>query len=343
LDGPVIEESRPIRWGVLGPGQIARTFANDLALLTGEAELAAVGSRSFERAERFAQELGFARTYGSYEELAADPEVDVIYVATPHNDHFPSARICLEAGKAVLVEKPLTVTAAEAEELISVASDRGLFLMEAMWTRTQPLILQAAEIVGSGELGPVRHLSASFGFAFDGDVAHRLLDPAQAGGAILDQGVYPMHAAHLFLGEPDELYGTGSLASTGVDGHAAALLEYRATDHRPAATAVLACSLEADLPTRLGVFCTDGQVIIDDFFIRPGEMTIIRGRGHRPTSETLINEWPGGGYTYQAREVMRSLRAGEKESPMVPWQATLATMRTLDRWREAVMAAVGRR
>jgi len=340
----VINDSRPIRWGVLGPGHIAQTFARDLALLAGEAELTAVGSRSLDRAQRFAEDMGFARGYGSYEELAADPGVDVIYVATPHSDHLPSARICLEAGKAVLVEKPLTVTAAEAEELVALAGDRGLFLMEAMWTRTQPLIRRAAELVGSGELGPVKHLTASFGFAFDGDAAHRLLDPAQAGGAILDQGVYPMHAAQLFLGEPDEVHGSGSLAATGVDGHAAALLEYRATDRRPAATAFVACSLEADLPTRLGVFCVDGRVIIDDFFIRPAELTIVRGRGHRIGSEeTLTNEWPGGGYTYQAQEVMRCLRAGEKESPMVPWQATLATMRTLDRWREAVLAAVGRR
>jgi predicted dehydrogenase len=121
----------------------------------------------------------------------------VIYVATPHHDHFPSARRCLEAGKAVLVEKPLTVSPAEAEELIMLAGQRRLFLMEAMWMRTQPLIRKAVEIVDSGVLGAVRHVSASFGFAFDGGPSHRLLDPGQAGGAILDLGVYPVHAAHL--------------------------------------------------------------------------------------------------------------------------------------------------
>jgi predicted dehydrogenase len=340
LDGPVINEPRRIRWGVLGTGGIATTFARDLALLTDEAELAAVASRRLDRAQRFAGEIGFARAYGSYEELAADPDLDVIYVATPHHDHFPSARHCLEAGKAVLVEKPLTVTPAEAEELIMLAGQRGLFLMEALWMRTQPLIRKAVEIVGSGVLGAVRHVSASFGFAFDGGPSHRLLDPAQAGGAILDLGVYPVHAAHLFLGEPDELDGYGYLAETGVDSHAAALLHHHATDARPAATASLLCSLETDLPTRLEVFCSDGRVIIDGYFIRPAEMTIVRGRGQDAEQEVLITGWPGGGYTFQAQEVMRCLRAGETESPLVPWQATLAGVRTLARWQAAVPGEV---
>jgi predicted dehydrogenase len=339
LDRPVISEPRRIRWGVLGTGQIARTFARDLALLTDEAELAAVGSRRLDRAQPFASELGFARAYGSYEDLAADPALDVIYVATPHHDHFPSARRCLESGKAVLVEKPLTVTPAESEKLIMLAGQRSLFLMEAMWMRTQPLIRKAVEIVGSGVLGAVRHVGASFGFAFDGGPSHRLLDPAQAGGAILDLGPYPVHAAHLFLGEPDELDGYGSRAETGVDSHAAALLHHHATDARPAATASLVCSLETDLPTRLEVFCSDGRVIIDDF-LRPAEMTIVRGRREGAEQEVLISGWPGGGYTFQAQEVTRCLRVGETASPLVPWQATLASIRTLARWQAAVPGEV---
>jgi predicted dehydrogenase len=189
-------------------------------------------------------------------------------------------------------------------------------------------------------LGAVRHVSASFGFAFDGGPSHRLLDPGQAGGAILDLGPYPVHAAHLFLGEPDELVGYGSWAETGVDSHAAALLHHYATGERPAATAALVCSLETDLPTRLEVFCSDGRVIIDDFFLRPAEVTIVRGRGEGAEHEVLITGWPGGGYTFQAQEVMRCLRAGEVESPLVPWQATLAGIRTLARWQAAVPGEV---
>jgi len=153
----------------------------------------------------------------------------------------------------------LTVTDAEAGELVRKAGERNLFLMEAVWTRTNPLIRKATEIVRSGELGPVRHVAASFGFVFDGEKSHRLLDPQQAGGAILDLGVYPVHGVNLFLGEPEEVLGFGGFASTGVDSHAAATLTYPPTADRPAATAGIVCTLEATVPNRLEVFCTTAQ------------------------------------------------------------------------------------
>ncbi|HEX8511059.1 MAG TPA: Gfo/Idh/MocA family oxidoreductase, partial [Propionibacteriaceae bacterium] len=278
--------------------------------------------------------------YGSYAELAADEGVDVVYIGSTHNDHYDSAVLCLEAGKAVLVEKPLTVSAAQGEELVELARSRGVFLMEAVWTRTNPLIRKAVELVKSGELGAVRHVSASFGFAFDGDESHRLLDPGQAGGAILDLGVYPVHGVNLFLGEPEQVLGYGSHASTGVDSHAAALLTYPPTDGRTAATASVLCTMEATVPTRLEVFCSDGQVSIDNF-IRPAEMSVFRGNDRTEGPEGFITQWPGGGYTFEAQEVMRCLRAGETESPLVPWADTLAGLRTLDRWRAAVDAGAG--
>ncbi|MBA3528576.1 MAG: Gfo/Idh/MocA family oxidoreductase, partial [Propionibacteriaceae bacterium] len=247
------ENPRQVGWGILSTGHIASVFAADLALLPDEAVLAAVGSRAASKAEAFASEYGFDRAYGSYAELAADENVDVVYIGSVHNDHFGSAKLCLEAGKAVLVEKPLTVSDAEAAELVRLAGDRNLFLMEAVWTRTNPLIRKATEIVRSGELGPVRHVAVSFGFAFDGDESHRLLDPEQAGGAILDLGVYPVHGVNLFLGEPEKLLGYGSYAGTGVDSHAAATLTYPATNSHPAATASVLCTLEANVPTRLEV------------------------------------------------------------------------------------------
>ena len=320
-----------IRWGILSTGHIASVLTRDLALLPDEAEVVAVGSRSLDKAQRFAAEHQIPRAYGSYAELAADPEVDVIYVASTHNDHLGSARLCLEAGKAVLVEKPLTVSATETEELIELAGEQGLFLMEALWSRTNPLLRQAAQIVQSGELGAIRHVNASFGFAFRGDESHRLLDPDQAGGAIFDLGVYPVHGVNLFLGEPSELYGFGTLAPTGVEAHAAALLTFAATKSRPPATASIACSLEADLPFRLEVLCTDGSLRFDNFLL-PSELTLTRGIGPDANKETLVTQWPGGGYTFEIGEVNRCLRAGELESPLVPWRDTLAVARTLDRW-----------
>ncbi len=336
-DGGVTDlDARTTGWGILSTGHIASVLTKDLALLPEEATLVAVGSRSADKAAAFAQEYGFRRSHGSYEELAADAGVDVIYVASPHSDHFASAKLCLEAGKAVLVEKPLTVTPEQGEELLALAQQRGLFVMEAMWTRTHPLIRHAAELVASGELGEIRHIDAQFGFNFDGPDSHRLLDPAQAGGAILDAGVYPAHAVHLFLGEPDTVHGFGSAASTGVDEHAAALLTYPATEERGPATASIMCTLRAALPNRLSVYCTKGRVMFDDFFLRPAELTVYRDGTDAP--EELVASWPGGGYTFQAQEVMRCLRAGETQSPLVPWEDTLAVSRTLSRWQDAVGA-----
>jgi predicted dehydrogenase len=321
-------------WGILSTGHIASVLAKDLALLPDEARLVAVGSRSTDKAAAFAAEYGFERSHGSYEELAADPDVDVVYIASPHNDHYPSAKLCLEAGKSVLVEKPLSVRPELSEDLVALARDRGLFLMEALWTRTQPLIRHAAELVAAGQLGEVRHIDAQFGFAFDGPVSHRLLDPEQAGGAILDAGVYPVHAVNLFLGEPTGLSGYGTYASTGVDDHAAALLTYPATAERGAATASVVCTLTAQLPTRLAVYCTQGRVMVDDFFIRPDRVSVYRAGQDAP--DQLVTSWPGGGYTFEAQEVMRCLRMGEQESPLVPWSSSLAVARTLARWQAAV-------
>lgn len=321
----------PVRWGILSTGHIASVLTRDLALLPEEAVVTAVGSRALKRAEEFADEYDIPRAYGSYAELAADPDVDVIYVASTHNDHLASARLCLEAGKAVLVEKPLTVSAAETEELVDLAGERGVFLMEALWSRTNPLLRQAAEIVRSGELGAVRHVNASFGFAFRGPSSHRLLDPDQAGGAILDLGVYPVHGVNLFLGEPDQLSGFGTLASTGVESHAAALLTFEATEFRPPATASITCSMEADLPQRLDVLCTEGSIQFANFLL-PNELTVVRGTGDGKHEETLVTQWPGGGYTFEIQEVNRCLRSGALESPLVPWKDTLAVARTLDRW-----------
>ncbi len=326
------------RWGIVSTGHIASVFARDLALLTDEAELAAVSSRTRAKAESFAAEYGFARAYGSVEELAADPEIDAVYVGSVHNDHYLSARACLAAGKAVLVEKPLTVTAAEAEALVDLARERGAFLMEAVWNRTNPLLRKAAELVAAGEIGDVRHVQSSFGFAFDGDPSHRLLDPAQAGGAILDLGVYPVHGVDLFLGEPDGMEGFGAIGETGVDTHAAAVLTFAAREDRPAATATVACSLLTDLPTRLEVFGSRGSLVLDNF-IKPDELRLVRERDGEP--EVFLTQLPGQGYTFEAQEVMRCLRAGALESPLVPWASTLGAMRTLDRWLAAVAARRG--
>jgi predicted dehydrogenase len=337
LDGTVTDLTS---WGILATGHIASVFVRDLALLPNEARLVAVGSRSLEKAMGFAADHGIPRAYDSYAELAGDPDIDVVYIASSHHDHFASAKLCLEGGKSVLVEKPLTTNPADTAELINLADERGLFLMEALWTRTNPLLRKAAALAASGDLGEIRHVSANFGFAFRGPLTHRLFDPAQAGGAILDAGVYPLHVVNLFLGEPAELVGYGSHAATGVDSHAAAVLNYPATEDRAAATATVICSLEADLSTSLEVYGSSGRIMINDFFILPKEMLVYRGHHRDIAPEVFVTQWPGGGYTFQAQEVMRCLRAGEVESPMVPWRDSLAVARTLALWQVAVGEAM---
>lgn len=330
------QQQRRIGWGVVSTGNIARSFSGDLALLEDEAALIAVSSRNAERAQSFAAEYGFSRSYGSVAELAADPVVDVVYIGSVHHDHLPAARICLEAGKSALVEKPLTTSAADTAELISIAERTGGFLMEAMWTRIHPLIRRAAEVVAAGEIGDIRHVSAGFGFNFDGPDDHRLLDPVQAGGVIWDCGVYPVHAVNLFLGEPAGVLASVSPARTGVDGHAAALLTFPARGTRPPATAAVLATMEVELPSALEVFGSAGRIMITDFFLRPETMIIYRDGAEL---EACDASWPGEGYCFEIREVERCLRAGEQESALVPWADTLAVARTLDAWRAALNPA----
>jgi len=312
---------------------MATVLTDDLKLLSDEAEIVAVGSRSLDKARAFAAEHAIRNAYGDYLSLVADPEVDVVYVSSPHNDHLGSSRLALEAGKAVLCEKPLTVSYEQTRELVDLARSRNLFLMEAVWMRTNPIMRKAAELVHSGELGPVRHASAQFGFSFDGDDAHRLLNPDLAGGGILDLGVYPAHAVDLFLGEPAEVRAAGSRLRTGVDGNATALLVYPATDDRLAATATVHCTLESSLDVRLEVLCRDGRIEIG-FFIKPEQMQVWRAGEDEP--ETFQTQLSGRGYTFQLQEVHRCLRSGELETPLVPWASTLGVARTLDAWMAGV-------
>lgn len=192
---------KPTRWGILGTGGIASTFATDLPLADGS-ELAAVGSRTLDAATEFADRHGFARAHGSWAELAADPEVDVIYVATPHAFHEAAAMTCLRAGNAVLCEKPMTLDRASSELLVAEARAQSVFLMEAMWMRCNPAIREITGLIAAGAIGTVTAVHADFGLRGPFDPAHRLRNPALGGGALLDLGVYPLNLAHLILGDP---------------------------------------------------------------------------------------------------------------------------------------------
>ncbi|EXG79483.1 Gfo/Idh/MocA family protein [Cryptosporangium arvum] len=318
-----------LRWGILGTGNIARTFTSDLLTLPDH-EVVAVGSRAAETAESFAAEFGIARAHGSYQALADDAGVDVVYVATPHAGHAAAALTCIAAGRHVLVEKPFTLDAAEATTVVTAARDAGVFCMEAMWTRFNPAIALLRELVDDGAIGEIVAVQADFGFAAAYDPKGRLWAPELGGGALLDLGVYPVSLASMLLGEPTTVLATAGKAATGVDANTGILLGYES-----GALAVLHCSLRGDTPARAEIIGTRGRIELAPLFFRATELTL-HHRDAEPRHETFT--LPGNGYTFQAEEVARRIRAGHTESDLMTLDETLSIARTLDRVRASFTA-----
>ncbi|MGW9438674.1 Gfo/Idh/MocA family protein [Streptomyces sp. NPDC055607] len=317
-----------VRWGILATGGIAERFTTDLRTLD-DAEVVAVASRSEAPAKAFAERFGIPRAYGEWAGLFADADVDVVYVATPHHAHRTAVGLALEAGKAVLCEKALTLNAREAAELVALARDRGLFLMEAMWMYCNPLIRRIAELVRDGAVGEVRTVQADFGLAGPFGADHRLRDPKTGGGALLDLGVYPVAFAQLLLGEPDSVQAHALLSPEGVDLNTGMLLGWSGTG----ASALLSCSIAADTPLTASVTGSLGRIDVPRGFFFPERFTLHR-EGAEP--EEFTAEADPHGFRHEAAEVMRCLRAGERESPLVPLDGSLAVMRTLDAVRDRI-------
>ncbi|MGH3148540.1 MAG: Gfo/Idh/MocA family protein [Rubrobacter sp.] len=315
---------RTFRWGILGTGGIARQFVEGLGALP-EAEVLAVGSRSDTSAEGFAEERGIPRRYGSYEDLVADPDVDVVYVATPHPFHAGNVELCLEAGKAVLCEKPLTVNAGEAERVIRLARERGLFLMEGMWTRFFPLMERVRALISGGGIGELRMLTADFGFRAPLDPASRLFAPDLGGGALLDVGVYCISLASMVLGPPVRTAGLSHVGETRVDEQAAVVLE-----HEEGRLSSLSVGIRTATPQEATILGTEGYVKIQAPWWRPTTMTISRPGGE---DETVEAQTTGNGFNYEAAEVMRCLEEGRTESGVMPLDETLSVMRAMDEIR----------
>ncbi|MCX4822692.1 Gfo/Idh/MocA family oxidoreductase [Streptomyces sp. NBC_01142] len=320
---------RTVRWGVLATGGIAAAFTADLQRMP-DAEVVAVASRTEASATAFADRFAIPRAYGDWASLAADEDVDVVYVATPHSAHRAAAGLCLEAGKAVLCEKAFTLNAAEAAELVALARDRGRFLMEAMWMYCHPLVRRIAGLVRDGAIGEVRTVQADFGLAGPFAPGHRLRDPALGGGALLDLGVYPVSFAQLLLGEPDRVQADALLSPEGVDLNTGMLLGWSDAG----AQALLSCSVTAGTPVTASVTGTAGRIEIPHGFFFPDRFVLHREGGQEP--EEFTAEGPRDSLQHEAAEVMRCLRAGETESPLVPLDGSLAVMRTLDAVRDRI-------
>jgi predicted dehydrogenase len=329
---PLAATGRPVRWGVVATGAIAATVTADLALLP-DAVLQAVSSRRADRAAAFAGQFGFATSYSDtaerlgYEALFADPDVEAVYVATPHAQHAEVVRAALTAGKAVLCEKPVTVNAREAAELVDLARERGVFLMEAVWTRFLPAYQRALQIAASGEIGTVQWVSAEVGFPAPADPTARIWARADGGGALLDLAVYPLLWAWGTLGLPDAVTAVGALNAEGVDAQNAVTLSYPS-----GAQAQLTTSLLARSPHTALVAGSGGWVRAQgpDAVYRPTRLDVQVGEGEPRTEEF---ELIGSGYVHELREVTRCLQQGLTESPVMPLEHSLATMRLLDQVR----------
>jgi predicted dehydrogenase len=310
-----------VRWGILAPGNIAKRFAEGLKALP-DAKLVAVGSRTQEKADAFADEFDAPNRHGSYQALVDDPNVDIVYVASPHPLHKEHSLLALNAGKAVLCEKPFTINAAEAREVIETARRKNLLLIEGMWSRWFPAMARLRELVREGAIGDVRMVQADFGFRAGVNPEGRLFNPALGGGALLDVGVYCVSFAAMLLGTPSRIEALATLGETGVDEQSAVLLGYPKGE-----IALLSTAIRTNTPQEATVIGTDGHIKLPSPWWNP--KTLVVKRGGQDT-ETLDVPYESNGFHYEAAEAMRCLREGKTESDVLPLDETVAVMETLD-------------
>jgi predicted dehydrogenase len=313
-------------WGILGPGGIARAFAQDLALLSGHT-IAAVGSRSLENAQKFSETFG-GTAYGSYEALVVDPSIDAIYVATPQSAHHDNVILALNAGKPVLCEKPFSVNAREAQAMVDAAARNGVALMEAMWARFLPHYAKVREIIDSEVLGPILSISADHGQRLADQGIHRLNDPALAGGALLDLGIYPVSFTHMILGTPAQITSQAVMTDKGVDAQTSMIFTYES-----GAQAVLTTTMIEQTPCRAVVAGLNGWLEIDRTFYNPAAMRIFLNDG---TVTEYPNTYKGHGLREQAETFKQLVQSGNLESEILTWTDTVEIMKTLDTVRKEI-------
>lgn len=321
-------DAPPIKWGVIAPGWIAEQFANAVHRYS-KSRIVAVGSSSAQRAEAFAARHGAERAYGSYTALVADPGIDAVYVASPHSHHFEQTLLALRAGRPVLVEKAFTQNAAQAAELIELARGSGLLLMEAMWSRFLPHYDIVRQVLADGGLGEVQTVISDHGQYFEIEPTHRLLNPALAGGALLDLGIYPISFTSFVLGAPEEIQATGTMTTTGVDAQVSAVLR------TGSAHGIISTTQTAASPTTASISGTAGRIEIAGPFYQPQQVrfTAVTGETRDSTPAAVAGH---EGLVYQAAHFAELLAAGATDSPLLPLDETLSIMRTLDEIRRQI-------
>ena len=315
-----------VRWGVVGPGAIAAGFAEAMTLVDGGA-IVAVASRSFQRATEFADRHGVQSRYGDYESLLADPEVDIVYVATPQSRHASDTIACMQAGKHVLCEKPFALDLAQARRMIEVAQEKGLFVMEAIWSRFLPAYRSLVDMLEAGRIGVPILVEGDFGFRRPVDPEFRLFRLDLGGGGLLDLGIYPVQLCSLVLGPPESVVADGVLGETGVDELVVAVLR-----HPFERLGVVKASLRAPLSCTARIAGTDGVIEIPALMHCPETITVASAAG----SERIDCSYEGNGLRFEIEEVHRCLRGGWTESLVMPWSETLALASTLDEIRSQI-------
>ena len=314
--------STSFRWGIISTGRIARTFAQDVRHLDGHS-ISAVGSRSMASADAFATEFDVPQRFDTYEALVEARDGDAIYVATPHPMHMSNALLALESGKPVLVEKAFSMNSAQARLMVDAARGRGVFMMEAMWTRFLPHVVMIRDIVGSGRLGDIVHFEADHGKWFELDPEFRLFAPELGGGAVLDLGIYPISFASMLLGTPRRITSVVEPAFTGVDGTVSMIFGYES-----GAQSTLSCTSLARTATRACISGTRGRIEIEADFYAPTAFTLITRDGEAERFEMPVQ---GRGLHFEALEVERCVRDGATESAIMPLDETVTIMETIDR------------
>lgn len=313
----------PVGWGIVGTGHMASVLATELATLAAdEAQLVAVCGRDASRAAAFAAGHGIGRVHADFRALAQDPDIDALYIATPHTLHHECMLAAIEAGKAVLCEKPFTVNASQAAQVIEAARRRGVFVMEAMWTRFLPAIAALRDLLAAHVIGRIQMLVGGGAFMPDRSGNHYLFDPRRAGGVLLDAGIYLISLASMMLGAPVRIQTSGRIGASDVDEQDAVLL-----DHDGGATACLYVSLHSKRPPDLEILGDAGRIRIPAPVFRPTHLQLW---DHNGTEQRIDHPVEGSGYGYQLRAVNAALRAGLTECSIMPLEESLAIMRTLD-------------
>ena len=314
-----------IRWGILGAGRIARKFASDLRLVEG-AQLTAVGSRNITTANEFALEFNIPYQYGNYEALVKSQEVDIIYIATPHTQHYENTILCLEHGKAVLCEKPFAMNARQVKAMIAKAKEKNVFLMEALWSKFLPQFIQVQNMIKEGKVGQITSIRADFGFTPTAPVPARLYDPALGGGSLLDIGIYPVFVALSLLGKPDFIQATMTPAYTGVDEQCSVVFTYN-----NGAMAQLFSTIAGNTAVEADITGREGRIrMTNRFHNLTGKIEFTNGPADNLSHIAVEKDSSGFGYQYEARHAGECLRNGLKESPVMTHQDSIDLIETLD-------------